>query len=291
MQGFPACAKGLVRELSSVLAGQVPNMETMIFDLKINDFYHSSASMDLIKNIGHQSFVESLKQVYSSLIKYSHISILYFRERSNPILIGTDSATSKEVANHIAFKYLDKYYSADPVFSYKEKLQANHDLIHIQRQKAEEIKNSNYRYYCYDDAGVKERLSLVQLLCDGGFISINLYKNNDQHFFDQIDVSRIVSVSPFVFSTLSKHIEFKEIIERRSRDTQFYDARQKLSGREYEVFSRILNGLTVKEIAKELGIAPTSVAEHRKNAYSKLSIKNYKQLLSMLNTSHQGSRY
>jgi len=49
---------------------------------------------------------------------------------------------------------------------------------------------------------------------------------------------------------------------------------------EFEVCSRILLGLSAKEIARQLGIAPNTVAEHRKNAYAKLAVRNHKQLFA-----------
>ncbi len=55
-----------------------------------------------------------------------------------------------------------------------------------------------------------------------------------------------------------------------------------LTGREREVLSRILMGLTSKEIARELGVSPRTVEAHRQNLLRKMEIASVKELMLYL---------
>ena len=52
-----------------------------------------------------------------------------------------------------------------------------------------------------------------------------------------------------------------------------------LSSRELEVFELRLSDKTLSQIAREMGISPSSVHFHCKNIYRKLGISNRRQLL------------
>lgn len=51
-----------------------------------------------------------------------------------------------------------------------------------------------------------------------------------------------------------------------------------LSAREFEVFEMIGRGMTVKQIARKLGVSPKTVESHRQKIKDKLSLKNSTQL-------------
>ena len=66
--------------------------------------------------------------------------------------------------------------------------------------------------------------------------------------------------------------ELQELLDR-------YPEISALSGRELEVFELLLSDKTLSQIAREMGISPSSVHFHCKNIYRKLGISNRRQLL------------
>lgn len=61
-------------------------------------------------------------------------------------------------------------------------------------------------------------------------------------------------------------------------DTLSRDPVSTLSNRELEVFEMIGRGITVKQIARKLGVSPKTVESHRKKIRDKLGLKNSTQL-------------
>jgi len=71
-----------------------------------------------------------------------------------------------------------------------------------------------------------------------------------------------------------------QITHRRSSSRRAHAAQlARLSGRETEVFDRIIAGASSKEIAGTLGISPKTVDVHRSNILRKLEAKNVRELV------------
>jgi len=56
---------------------------------------------------------------------------------------------------------------------------------------------------------------------------------------------------------------------------------EKLTSREQDIFNLLLNGISPKEIGHKLNISYHTVDFHRTKIYSKLGVKNIRELLSM----------
>lgn len=75
----------------------------------------------------------------------------------------------------------------------------------------------------------------------------------------------------FDYLALAEH-EYKLLLKK-------YPELEKLSKREFEIFSQLLTDKTQGQIAEELFISHSSVHFHCKNIYKKLKISSRKQLL------------
>ena len=63
---------------------------------------------------------------------------------------------------------------------------------------------------------------------------------------------------------------------------------ESLSGREYEVFEFISEGLTYKEISERLGLSPKTVSTYRSRILEKLSLSNTNQLIQFASANKLG---
>lgn len=60
-----------------------------------------------------------------------------------------------------------------------------------------------------------------------------------------------------------------------------------LTSREREIFDMLLEGLTSKYIARELGVSPRTVEAHRRSLLRKLSVASVKELLLLTSSAHR----
>jgi RNA polymerase sigma factor (sigma-70 family) len=67
--------------------------------------------------------------------------------------------------------------------------------------------------------------------------------------------------------------------ERSAADREAHERFARLSEREREVLSFVVEGLTAKQIARHLGVSPRTVESHRANLCAKLEVTSLAQLI------------
>lgn len=255
-----------------------------------------SVAIDLFGRLGEPGYVRQLTDSLAHVVKFAHLCILTFSKLTPPGLVGTDSTLSPACAEDTAYVYLGGYFNVDPTRQLRAANVDSHRQLFVQRQRAEDILNADYRAACYEKPGIVDRLSFFQCFDAESWIAVNLYRDSSQGHFDGSEYARLVTVAPILTASANKH---RQLVARNTppaNDLQEHATvgltiqqrlarvSQMLSRRELEVCGQILLGLSAKEIARQLGIAPSTVAEHRKNAYAKLAIRNYKQLYTRFST-------
>lgn len=266
-------------------------MEIRTIDVRQDPSPSALLAVELIEQIGDAHYVERLRESLAEIVKFAHVGVLSFSRHSRPLLIGTDSLISRALATKVAARYINDHYQADPVCRIGASARQWDGLVYMQRQRAEEIENAEYRVSCYETTGIVDRISLSRSFSDGHSVAVNIYRDTSQGCFDHWEYSRLATISPVLTTTAYKHVQLVSGFGSSSAGTRIEAGTvaerlarlcPKLSKREFEVCCSIVQGLTTKEIARALGIAPTSVAEHRKNAYSKLSVRDHKQLFALV---------
>lgn len=250
-----------------------------------------SVAADLMGRMGESGYVEQMTESLSHYVKFAHVCVLCFSGLKPPGLLGTGSTLSPACAENTAYIYLDGHYNSDPTGKLRAASVGPDEQLYVQRQRVEDIANAEYRTSCYERPGIVDRLSLFQHFGPETWIAVNVYRDSSQGYFDSTECARLVTVAPILTASAAKHRQLVAKAERPStqvRNASAPSAVQQrlatvcaiLSNREYEVCDRILRGFSSKEIAQQLGIAPSTVAEHRKNAYAKLAVRGYKQLFA-----------
>jgi DNA-binding CsgD family transcriptional regulator len=252
-------------------------------------------AVDLIGRVGEPGYVEQMTESLSHYVKLAHVCVLCFSRLKPPGLLGTGSTLSAARAENTAHVYLDGHYNSDPTERVRAASIDTDKQLYVQRQRVEDIANAGYRSSCYEEPGIIDRLSLFQHVGPETWIAVNVYRDSSQGYFDSSECARLVTVAPILTASADKHRQL--VAKAEEFPTQVRNAaaaltRQRhltavqsiLSNREYEVCSRILRGFSAKEIAQQLGVAPSTVAEHRKNAYTKLAIRGYKQLFAQFSS-------
>lgn len=82
--------------------------------------------------------------------------------------------------------------------------------------------------------------------------------------------------------TLTPEDPFKLAVWSFSESEDFSGSTKLLSSREREVSGYIANGMTCKEIAKELGISHRTVEAHRSKVMKKLGCRNMAEMISKI---------
>ncbi|MGF7135832.1 DNA-binding CsgD family transcriptional regulator [Paraburkholderia sp. EB58] len=256
-----------------------------------------SMTAAIVGRIGEAGFAGELIASLARVLRVGHLSAFAFRPNHAPQLLCTSSVVSAGIAHDTAFVYLDRHYLADPTRSLCESSRTvSRPALFVQRQRSHDVPDECYRESCYDRPGIIDRVSVIQARNPGGdtWIAVNIYRDRSQGFFSDGDMDLLSTMAPIITGCTERHLQMTELqaqlaahqaastgTGRGAEAARLTGSFPQLSRREREVCEGILAGLTAKQIARQLDIAPTSVVTHRKNAYLKLGIHDLKQLFAL----------
>lgn len=208
------------------------------------------------------------------------VSILTYAGRAAPTLIGTATTTQAENARRAARGY-GRHFASDVNFALVLRGGTGR---YVTYQTADEIASSQYRRACYDRTGIADRLSYVSVVPERA-TSISVYRSRSHGCFSDREIDRAAMLMPILAASVELHDGTRAPATMRA-DSRVDVARAQLraryplmSARELEVASCAKAGMSARQIARELGIAETTVITHRKSAYARIGVANLRELL------------
>ena len=244
-------------------------------------------TLDLVIDaLGAKTFHKEMLAYLDGLVGADHFSLLRFGSDQDVNLVCTASRPHWRFAGAAQQAYLEHFHQLDPnrgVFRCRSVAQ----YPVVSRLQRDQVPDSDYRHYCYDAAGLVDRISV--LISQGKiWYALNLYRSRHRGNFTNSDAEAI-NVSASVLASLAKkHDCLSASLSNDAGPASrigIFSARMvqrepSLSQRELAVISRILTGMTAENIALDLGIGVQSVHTYCKRAYIKLGVTNKSQLFN-----------
>lgn len=155
--------------------------------------------------------------------------------------------------------------------------------ILVARQRAAEMPHGSYRRECLDEVGLVDRLTLLVRTAESSWLAAHLYRDSAHGCFDDAEVEALVGVATLLARCIARHYacDLDGVASLRGSVSEgVSDLGAKLTDREREVLTRILDGVTVNRIAEDLKLRPTTVATYRMRAYEKLGVASRQELFA-----------
>lgn len=243
----------------------------------------------LIQAIGAEDFAARLLNALGGALRISHCTIFALRHNARVEAVSTASAIG-EVATLTAVEYMRLGFDqqdSNMLWLVKRK-PAKALQLWIGHQFAEEVANERYRRICYGDAGIRERLSLLAVFPDGYRVALSLYRNHSYADFTEGDSLWLAARAPLLCAAVMRHVELSR---QAPADTPLHgDLMTPLSGRERQVIAHVLAGMTMPQVAEELGIRHSTALTYRYRAFQHLGIRTHRELLALMRRPAQSVR-
>jgi DNA-binding CsgD family transcriptional regulator len=234
----------------------------------------------VISLIGTERFIGGLLAFAQPYIQPNFISVIRLGDDGTPLLVGTESTTSKARAAQAAKGYR-AHYREDTNFILMQPRGRYGDFSTYQTR--EDIASFPYRRDCYDRPGIVDRRSALRKR-EGYALSVSFYRSVEAGAFDETHRVTLDGLLPMLLSITERHIAFglKGVIAKQhDNEAGLAISFPSLTPRERQVTSLTLKGKTAAQIAKDLGIAETTVISHRHKAYLRLGVKSLRELMSL----------
>jgi DNA-binding CsgD family transcriptional regulator len=179
--------------------------------------------------------------------------------------------------------YLKWYLRLDPVVdAYRAAPQVSN--IALQRVRPHHIASAEFRRRVFDEAGIVERVSIIQRGADAWRV-MNVARHASEGVFTDGEIDALIGVAGLALPMLPFSRE-RQCRRGQLSVTQLEDRFAirfpALTLRERQVCARAAIGMSVEATALDLGIAKTSVLTYRRRAYQRLRVSSHYQLCSLV---------
>lgn len=150
----------------------------------------------------------------------------------------------------------------------------HHSDVALQRVRPSDIATPSFRRTFFDDAGIVERVSVIQRGQDA-WRGINIARHASDGPFSDEEIGSLIGLACLALPMLPLNRRPKaaaRVLTIAELEQRFGDRCARLTQRERQVCARAASGMSVEATAVDLGLAKTSVLTYRQRAYQRLAV-------------------
>ena len=156
--------------------------------------------------------------------------------------------------------------------------------VAMQRVRPADITSAGFRRRFFDDAGIVERISIVQRGTDT-WRGINIARHASDGLCSDDELSSLTGLACLVLPMLPFNRTRRSVpkpVTVAQLEARFGERYPALTGRERQVCARAAIGMSVDATALDLGIGRTSVLTYRQRAYQRLRVTSPFELCALV---------
>jgi DNA-binding CsgD family transcriptional regulator len=179
--------------------------------------------------------------------------------------------------------YLRWYQRQDPVTEAYQAAPRVADVA-LQRVRPDHIQSPGFRRRVFDEAGIVERVSVIQRGPDAWRV-MNVARHESEGCFTDEELSALVGIAFLALPMLPLNRERRARVPPLSvaqLEERFAERCGMLTPRERQVCARAAAGMSVDDTAQDLCIARTSVLTYRRRAYERLDVHSPVELCALV---------
>ena len=225
----------------------------------------------MLRALGSRDFGSSVHDAARSLI--TGVRRFYLFEATSPDDTSLHYFCGEPGLESLFPAYRKWYLHQDPVAEAYGAAPSCTDMA-LQRVRPRHIRSPSFRRRFFDDAGIVERISIIQR-GDDAWRVMNVARHASDGCFSDGEVDALVELAGIVLPMLPcgrLHARGTGPLPVPELEQRFSSRYPDLSLREQQVCARAAAGMDVVTTAAELGIARTSVLTYRQRAYHRLQV-------------------
>jgi DNA-binding NarL/FixJ family response regulator len=179
--------------------------------------------------------------------------------------------------------YCKWYLPQDPVREGYEATPRPRDVA-VQRVRPEHIPSAGFRRRVFQDAGILERVSVIQRGADDWRV-MSVARHASNGYCSDTEIDALVSLAFLVLPMLPynrRKPKVRPALSVAQLEARFETRFSELTRRERQVCARAAMGMSVDATALELGVARSSVLTYRQRAYQRLKVTSPVELCGLV---------
>jgi DNA-binding CsgD family transcriptional regulator len=247
----------------------------------------AAAVAGLVEAIGSQdpeTLARCILDAVRPQLDASLCTIFAHEDRRNPRLLSGAAQGGPWIAFRTGALHAREFSSQDPVREVLERKPAAGPVgaVIVCRQRADGMPTDSYRRQCFDALGLRDRLTIVARSGPACWLVAHLYR---EALFTEDQIEGFIGIARLLARCVARHYacDVDGVGSLRGSVSEgVLELGSRLTEREREVLTRILDGVTVNRIAEDLKLRPTTVATYRMRAYEKLGVQSRQELFAAI---------
>ena len=248
----------------------------------------------LLEKLGlsdRHAVAEEVLRLLGPLVPLAQCTIFSFEGTGRPRTVAVGDRSRTRELPDISQAYVQRFYRLDGA---QQAMQAHeaaarkappqHPHIVLHRQAASDVQHPDYRQTCYTLPQVAERLAILSLHEGRRWLSVNLYRGLEHGPFSEAEVATVQALAPLIVQAVRLHYTGQVLsadlmalmLDRLALRGPV------LTARDVDVVRGLLQGLSVADLAAQLGLTPASAQTYTKRLYRKLGVSGHKELVAWL---------
>jgi DNA-binding CsgD family transcriptional regulator len=257
----------------------------------------SDAVCQLLNAIGstdHTTLAQAVLELVNRQVPMADCSMMAFVAERNPRVVSVCSHSDDHQIFHCASNYARHLYQHDRIQLHLQSILPQQEVGHVtvHRQTLTQIIDAELRRLYNDTLDIIDSVAVTIKTGRREWITTSLCRHRDQGPLDQKEIETLLQLASLIATSVSRHCRI-EADGEGDYQTSVSDGIDQLCSlltkRERQVILRILDGVTVQQIAEELGLKPTTIITYRSRAYEKLGISSRRELFSAVLHNRKGS--
>jgi DNA-binding CsgD family transcriptional regulator len=246
-----------------------------------------SSFVPVAASLGEPEFPDSFGNALNEALPAMMFSVfrLDAEQRIRYLFAGGQLEVDRDFARVASARYAEGYWKLDPAM--RAVLSDSDWNTTIRTQPWDAIPPSEYRTFCYERVRVHERMLICRRV-GPEIIMIGLYRHHADRPFGKSCLNRLEAGADLLATLAWKHQRVASNMnstdlrpDDESVARQLAGSNTQLSAREVAVCTGLLLGRSTKEIARGLGVMPSSIVTFRKRAFLKLNIATRHDLVRL----------
>ncbi len=247
----------------------------------------AAAVAGLVEAIGSQdpeALARCMLEAVRPQLGASLCTVFAHEDRRNPRLLSGAAQQGPWIAFRTGALHAREFSSQDPVREVIERKPAAGPVgaVIVCRQRAETMPAGSLRSECLDALGLGDRLTILARTGQACWLAAHLY--GETHFSPE-QIEGFMGIARLLARCMARHYacDVDGLASLRGSVSEgVLELGSRLTEREREVLTRILDGVTVNRIAEDLKLRPTTVATYRMRAYEKLGVQSRQELFAAI---------
>lgn len=220
-----------------------------------------------------------------AIVDAQHCTVFAHEAQRNPRLLSGAGVEGPWIAFRTGAVHAREFASQDPLRALIDRKPAIGPVgaILVCRQRADGMPAGTLRQECLAAVGLVDRLTVLVRTGEASWVVAHLYRDAGHGLFTPEQVDGLAGVARLIGRCIARHYDCD--VDglgsfRGSVSEGVLEIGARLTEREREVLTRILDGVTVNRIAEDLKLRPTTVATYRMRAYEKLGVTSRQELFA-----------